>query len=187
MREFWLSFIFIFLAAVPGRTTFVLIILSASVDAWRIMIGATSAFIAQCAFAVLVGQALKLVPPAYVHLAAGLLFLYFARKFWLESRQPEATTAGARSIASIFTLFFLAELGDVSQLAIASRAAAVGAPLIVLAAAVCAMTTITLGAVSVGRFFGKFIDNSLIQKIASGVFLAVGAYLIVDALRLWFG
>jgi len=182
MREALLSFFFIFLAALPGRTTFILILLAASVRPWRLLLGALPAFAIQCGLAVMAGQALKDLPQAYIRCAAGLLFIYFAKKFWLESQQKADLSKDRpkRSVSSIFLLFFMAELGDVSQLAVAARATQSDSPFGVLAGSVLAMSTIAVISTFAGRWLGSVAKPTSLQKMAALLFLLLGSYLLIS-------
>lgn len=135
----------------------------------------------QCAVAVLAGQALKTVPHRYVEFAAGLLFLYFAGKFWLESRKNhvESPTHSERSLFSIFLIFFLAELGDVSQLAVATRAAQTNQVGAVFLGASVAMALIAFVAVFAGRLMTKYAKPRRLQQLAATIFLGLGVYLLI--------
>ena len=178
MVEIAFAFLFVFLAAVPGRTTFILVMLGSYERPARLLAAALPAFVVQCLIAVLVGQAVKQVPHGFVNGAAGILFLYFALKYWRESKQPEGETPPGRSWVSIFTLFFLAELGDVSQLAVAARATQSDSPLSVFLGASLAMICLAVIAVFAGRNLKRFLSPRLVKKGAAAVFGLLGAYLI---------
>ena len=183
MRETFLNFIIIFLAALPGRTTFILLLLASTMKPWRILIGAIPAFAVQCILAVTFGQAVKTLPQIYIRFCAGMLFLFFARKFWMELKKSNVQVKPElkRSISSVFVLFFLAELGDVSQLAIASRAVQSNCQSCVLFGSIAAMSAIALLAVLAGRMLATKLKLEVLQKIASVTFIAIGAYLILSS------
>jgi len=181
-------FIFIFLAALPGRTTFILVMLASNSKAKNVFFGAASAFLIQASLSVLLGQLLTLIPEAYVSFSAGILFLYFSWKFWVESRTKESGIENAKtqSIKSVFILIFMAEVGDVSQLAIATSASKTLSKLNVFLVSVCALWIITLLAIVVGRNLRRFINFGILQRIASFVFLAVGIYFLTRfEITLW--
>jgi putative Ca2+/H+ antiporter (TMEM165/GDT1 family) len=177
---FFSSFALIFLASLPGRTTFILVALSSTGKIKNILLGACGAFLIQASIAVLLGRALSHLPKSALHLAAGLLFLYFARQFWIKSSEEFTGAPHEPSIREIFMLIFLAELGDVSQLAIASVAATTNRPFVILAAAIAALFSITILALILGQSIGKFIKPLVLQRVASGIFLLLGLYLIID-------
>jgi putative Ca2+/H+ antiporter (TMEM165/GDT1 family) len=174
-------FTFIFLAALPGRTTFLLLMLAASGNAKRIFIGAALAFLVQSFISILIGQALHLMPHSYVEIGAGVLFLYFSRHFWIESKKSlEVTNLNQiHSVKSVFVLIFMAEFGDVSQLAIATSASTSSSKTLVFFTAVGALWLLTALAVFVGSHMGRLFKPVLLQKLASLAFLVLGIYLCV--------
>ncbi len=180
MSEVLSIFIFIFLAAFPGRTTFLLILLAASGNTKRIFIGAALAFLIQCLISVVMGQFLAQVPQAYVEIVAGLLFIYFSRKFWIESRRnlDVVRINQDHSIKSVFILIFAAEFGDVSQLAIVASASRASSKMTVFLLAVSAMWLITAVALMLGQKLKDYLKPELLQRAASLLFLALGLYLL---------
>ena len=180
MREFLVTFSLIFLAALPGRTTFVLVLLAASMRPWRILLGAIPAFTIQCALAVILGQGLRNLPYIYLQSVAALLFLFFAGKYWRESRKSDSLSVHqpTASIASLFMLFFVAELGDVSQLAIAARSTQSDASVGIFFGSAVAMGAIALLSVSIGRMLGSFVREATLQRIAAVAFGILGIFLL---------
>jgi Ca2+/H+ antiporter, TMEM165/GDT1 family len=157
-----------------------LIVLSASGKASRIFWGAALAFLLQAILSVLAGDLLKFVPKSFVEIGAGLLFLYFAGKFWKEAHMPIQTIDlnNSQSIKSVFAIIFMAELGDVSQLAIAASVPQASSKLLVFVVAVAALWLITALALILGRRAGHFINPKRMQKIASFAFCCIGGYLL---------
>lgn len=184
MVEIVSTFVFVFVAALPGRTTFLLILLGASQPHRKVILGSIPAFVVQCAIAVLAGQLLKSVPHMYVQITAGLLFLYFGFKSWSESQKKEQAGIGKtpNSIKSIFVLFFFAELGDISQIAIATRASESSSASSVFAGAVVAMSLIVFIAVFAGKVLTKIIKPQTLEKVAALVFIVLGIYLLVTSM-----
>lgn len=182
MRDLFLTFFLIFSAALPGRTTFILILLGSSTKHRTVLLGSLPAFFLQCIIAVVAGQALKMLPQNWVQIGAGILFLYFAFKFWSESRSTESATSKRleRSIGSIFLLIFMAELGDVSQLAIASCAARSPSPWGILCISILAMSLIAVIAVYAGRLLTNVIGAATLQKAAAIIFFAFGSFLLIS-------
>jgi putative Ca2+/H+ antiporter (TMEM165/GDT1 family) len=179
VAEFLSLFTFIFLAALPGRTTFILILLAANGSAARIFTGAALAFLLQSMISVLAGEALSYLPAAAVEIGAGILFLFFARKFWIEGEKPpEALNSrAAHSVRAVFALIFMGELGDVSQLAIAAAASRASSKGLVFLMAVAALWLITALALILGGRLGAVFRPKVLQRVASAAFLACGLYL----------
>jgi Ca2+/H+ antiporter, TMEM165/GDT1 family len=176
---FFTTFLFIFLAAAPGRTTFVLILLASQARLTSIFMGAAAAFFVQSLISILLGRVLALFPQFITYLAAGFLFLYFAYSFWRQSQksQDRAIPHVAFNARSVFLLVFMAEFGDVSQLAIATAAARSPSKLVVFFAAVTSLWLITGGALFLGHHLGRALRPQLIQKVASVGFAGAGLFL----------
>ena len=101
------SFIFIFLAAAPGRTTFILVLLASQGRLKDIFAGATAAFFLQCFISVILGEILALFPQYIVELLAGLLFIYFAYSFWQQSKKSIELGRSDKNISYLQYLTFV--------------------------------------------------------------------------------
>ena len=181
------SFIFIFLSAAPGRTTFVLMMLASNGHIKNIFIGAATAFFIQCFISVLLGNILIYLPPSILDLCTGFLFIYFSYSFWKQSNKSMDLINSSENLTfkSVFLIVFMAEFGDVSQLAIATIAAKSHSKLVVFVLAVVAMWIITGISIIIGHNLKKFSKPFLIQKIASIAFFILGLYLIFRGMTLF--
>ena len=70
--------------------------------------------------------------------------------------------------------FFLAEMGDKTQLATVALAAHYGAPVMVIAGTTLGMLIADVPAVFVGSRFAARIPMKLVHSIAAGIFLLMG-------------
>ena len=75
---------------------------------------------------------------------------------------------------STFTLIFLAELGDKTQLAVIALSAKEKTPLTIFISAIFGFALATLVAIIIGSLGAKFISVEILQKIAALAFIAVG-------------
>jgi putative Ca2+/H+ antiporter (TMEM165/GDT1 family) len=81
---------------------------------------------------------------------------------------------------SIFAAVFVAELGDKTQLASALFASEGGrSPWLVFFAASAALVTSTAVAVAAGSFLRARLQSWPLELIAGGLFIALGAWMIV--------
>jgi putative Ca2+/H+ antiporter (TMEM165/GDT1 family) len=179
MSQIMSAFFFIFLASLPGRTTFLLITLAVSGNPKKIFIGASLAFFIQCLISVLLGEALSFIPQSYFEIFAGLAFLYFSVHYWIESRKPLESKIQPHSIKSVFLAIFVAEFGDASQFAIATMAAQSASKIQVFLIAVAALWIISILAVLIGRSIKHQLKPSTFQKIAASFFLIIAGYFFV--------
>lgn len=176
-------FSFFFLAAAPGRTTFVLIALASKGPFRRLFFGAAAAFFVQSLFSILLGEVLGRLPQSAVEFIAGIAFLYFGYAFWRQSQRAEEFVSRENSVSAkeAFVLVGVAELGDVSQLAIATVAAKSASKVSVFIAAISALWVLCALALWIGKALKRVINPGLIQKLAGLAFVGIGLFFIVKA------
>lgn len=176
---FLTAFAFIFLAALPGRTTFLMLLLSARGNPQTVFVGAALAFAVQSLISVGLGEVLSFLPHTLIEAGAGFLFLFFAWNFWRESREViEEGKMTKVTVTSVFILIFMAEWGDVSQVAIATYASQHDGKLLIFAAAFLALLAIVVIATLTGSKVGRAVQPRLVQKSASVAFGMTGIYLL---------
>lgn len=183
------AFALIFLAELPDKTAFSTVVMASRGRPAAVFAGVSAAFLVQTLAAVLFGRVLGLVDPRLIHAGAGALFLFFAWKMW--TRPPEETPgessradsrSALRTAVSSFTVIFLAEWGDFSQLATAALVAHHGRPAIVFLAASSALITVTALAVTLGHQLKSRIHPERISKAAAAVFALAGLYFLLQPL-----
>ncbi|MGZ3710475.1 MAG: TMEM165/GDT1 family protein, partial [Bdellovibrionota bacterium] len=117
----------------------------------------------------------------------GIMFLGFAVHTWLQKEEEvehegeEAVTRAhfLPSVWKAFLVIFIAEWGDLTQIATAGIAAKYHEDLFtILCSATLALWAVTAIAVMLGRKMRHFVNFDLLKKISVGVFLLVGAYFI---------
>lgn len=85
-----------------------------------------------------------------------------------------------KAVTLSFGVIFIAEWGDLTQLATATFVAKFHAPLTIFAAAVAALWAVTACTVGVGFYAKKIIPQQIFQKIAAVAFALVGAILLTQ-------
>ena len=187
-------FALIFMAELPDKTAFATFLMATRGKALPVFIGVALAFLIQSLVAIGFGSLIGMLPEKLVHASAGLLFIAFAAHTWLfhekEEKQAEKETpvVSARvkfrsAVWKSFVVIFIAEWGDMTQLATASLAARFhGYPVTVFASATLALWAVTALAVIAGKKAGHAIHVDLLKKISTAVFTAVGLYFIATAL-----
>jgi putative Ca2+/H+ antiporter (TMEM165/GDT1 family) len=136
--------------------------------------------------AVSVGATLaSVVPDRALEIGAGLLFCGFAVWTWrganVDDREEEG--AGGRSRGGVLGMcvaFFLAELGDKTQLTAAALAADHGAPA-VWVGATAGLLGATLLALVAGRFLAERVAARTLGRIGAVAFAAVGVFTLTTA------
>ena len=88
-RQLFVStFGLICVAELPDKTTFAALFLATCHNPFAVFIGAAAAFVIQSLVAVAFSSVISLLPSAFVHFVAGILFLLFAVLMW-RRQDPE--------------------------------------------------------------------------------------------------
>jgi putative Ca2+/H+ antiporter (TMEM165/GDT1 family) len=88
-----------------------------------------------------------------------------------------------RLILSTFTMIFLAELGDKTQISIFALATNRKALLSVVVGAAAALVLTTLIAAALGSLVGRFVPARIIKFVSAGIFLAFGVLTLIEAIK----
>src|ERR1700677_1468652 len=165
----------IFVAELPDKTALAALALATRHRPVPVLLGAASALTIQSAVAVGAGQLVSLLPPRPVHVASGLLFLVSAVLMWRRKEDDdEVADRDARgfwrSTWLVFAVVFVAEWGDLTQLATAALAARYAAPLSVFVGATSALWIVVAIAVFVGSRAHRFFLPQIVQRAAAAAF-----------------
>ena len=119
----------------------------------------------------------SMVTPDVMRWVLGLSFIGMAIWTMIPDEIEEEETQVARHLgvfgATLIT-FFLAEMGDKTQIATIALAAHYGAPLMVIAGTTCGMLLADVPAVFVGNRFAARIPMRPVHSIAAGIFAVMG-------------
>jgi putative Ca2+/H+ antiporter (TMEM165/GDT1 family) len=185
-RLFVSVFAVIFVAELPDKTALAALVLATRHRALPVFLGAALALAVQSVIAVAAGGLFSLLPAKVVHVVAGLLFLGSAVLMWRKKEEEDTETKdGGKPLGffgalwTVFCVVFVAEWGDLTQIATAGFAARYHAPLIVFGAATLALWAVTALAVFVGNRAGKLLDPHVTQKVAAVLFAGVGFVLLL--------
>jgi len=179
------TYALIFVAELPGKTTFASMLMASRARPWPVFAGASAAFVVHTAIAVAAGSLIGLLPARVVHVAVGLLFMVLAVVMWREKVEEtaeegfSAQTRFASTAVTAFGVIFFAQWGDPTQLATAALAAKHAAPVAVFVAATAALWTVSGLAVAAGHYSKGRLNPRVLPKIAALVFAAAGAALLL--------
>jgi Ca2+/H+ antiporter, TMEM165/GDT1 family len=182
---------FIFVAELPDKTALASLVLATRHRAFPVFLGASLALTIQSVIAVAAGHLFSLLPAKAVHVGAGIVFLVSAIIMW-RRRSDEGSSSkdeGAesarqgffRSFWLVFTVVFIAEWGDLTQIATAGFEARYRSPILVFAAATAALWSVAALAVFLGNRAGRLLDARVTQRVAAVLFGLVGIVLLVSA------
>jgi putative Ca2+/H+ antiporter (TMEM165/GDT1 family) len=187
-----IAFAVMFLAELPDKSMVASLVLATRYRPRWVWAGAAAAFTVQMVIAVTAGHVLALLPHRVVDGVAAVLFLggavYLVVASFRElprddadlTRPGEDRTAPWRVAATAFAVIFVAEWGDITQLATANLAARYN-PLAVLAGATLGLWAATTIAVVVGAKSLRVIPMAWVSRIAGAILLTLGVYAAVAA------
>ncbi|HEY5266665.1 MAG TPA: TMEM165/GDT1 family protein [Acidimicrobiales bacterium] len=174
----------------PDKTMIAMIVMSTKARPWSIVTGASTAFAVQMGIAVGAGGLLTLLPSHVKNLIVGLLFLGGAA-YLLFSREEKAEEEGEheaqsehpatrfKEITTAFSVIFIAEFGDLTQIQAANLTVKTHQPLEVFVAGSLALVVVSF----LGAFGGKFLQNVVPIKwirVGGGVIFGVlGLYTLI--------
>ena len=177
----------VFLLELPDKTTALTLVLTTRLRPAAVLAGSAVAFALQAAIAVALGGTITLLPDRLVSAVVAVVFGVGA---WMLLREGFARTpddglenaTGVRSAHSFrraaltsFTMLFLAEWGDSSQLAAVGVAARYEQPLAVGLGTFLALMCVTMLALFVGTKLCSRVPAALIHRVAGIVFAAFAA------------
>ena len=185
-------FTVIFLLELPDKTALAALLLATRHRPLPVFAGAAAAFVIQSAVAVLAGSLFSLLPREPIRIGAGLLFLVVAallvrRNLRKEEADEEQSVEHEearhrRPFVTAFSVVFIAEWGDLTQLATAALQARYQQPLAVFVAATLALWAVSAIAVVLGNRLGAWIPARPLQFAAAGVMVLVAIALISGVL-----
>jgi putative Ca2+/H+ antiporter (TMEM165/GDT1 family) len=185
-------FTVIFLLELPDKTALAALLLATRHRPLPVFLGAAAAFVIQSAVAVLAGSLLSLLPREPIRIGAGLLFILMAALLVRRNlRKEEAEEKRAveqeeqrhhRPFVTAFSVVFIAEWGDLTQLATAALQARYQQPVVVFTAATLALWSVSAIAVMLGNRLGAWIPERPLQLAAAGVMVVVAIALVTGLL-----
>jgi len=185
-------FAIIFLLELPDKTALATLLLATRHRPLPIFLGSAAAFVIQSAVAVAAGSLLSLLPREPIRIGAGLLFLLMAAVIVRQNLKKEEVKEKGdiereeqrhrRPFATAFLLVFVAEWGDLTQLATAALQARYRDAVTVFAAATIALWAVAAIAVVLGNRLGAWIPQRPLQFAAAGVMVLAAIALITGIL-----
>ncbi len=125
----------------------------------------------------------RVVDPAWMRLGLGLSFIFVALWMLVPDRADDVREPRERSRLGVFALttvaFFLAEMGDKTQVATVMLAAKYDALLAVTAGTTLGMMIANVPAVLLGERALRKVPVVWVHRIAAGVFAAIGVAVLL--------
>ena len=130
----------------------------------------------------------SVVSPDTMRWVLGLSFIAMAIWTLIPDKIEEEETQIAQKLGvfgATLVTFFLAEMGDKTQIATVALAAHYGAPLLVVIGTTLGMLIADVPAVFVGNKFADKIPMKLVHSIAAGIFAIMGVLTLLKAEKLF--
>lgn len=190
-QAFFSTFGLVFLAELGDKTQLAVMTQTCKFRSpWSVFLGGSLALTGVTALGAAGGQLLGTVlPAAALRYMAGAAFGVMGMLIWREAAklQPEghcepliechevARAWDWRAFGTTFSLLFLAELGDKTQLAVLGLASKQPSPWLIFAGGSLALTAVTALGVIGGQQLCRWIPQQLLLKISAGAFVVMGA------------
>ncbi|MFA6187177.1 MAG: TMEM165/GDT1 family protein [Phycisphaerae bacterium] len=189
MLGFWASFVFILLAEMGDKTQLVALSFATKYKPMKVIIGITIGTLACHLLSVVIGRNLSvIIPMHYLKLVVGLSFVGFGIWTLKGDTYDEKENEKRFSFGPVLTVaiaFFIAELGDKTQLATISLAAQYKTFWGVWFGSTLGMVIADGIAIVIGYVMGKKIHEKVIEYISAGIFILFGIIITVQAVMKW--
>jgi putative Ca2+/H+ antiporter (TMEM165/GDT1 family) len=188
MQAFLISLSTVAVAEMGDRTQLLALMLAARFRRpWPILAGVLCATIANHAIAAFIGQRLgSLLTPRILDAAVGVSMIAMALWSLKPDTLDETAAGGTRRGAFLATLitFFIAEIGDKTQIATVALAAAYASLLAVVAGTTTGMLLANAPVVFFGQAFSGRLPLKAIRYVATALFVVLGLYFLIRAFGL---
>ncbi len=181
----------IFLLELPDKTMIANIVMSARARPLLVFIGASGAFVVQMAIAAVAGGLLGRLPHVPKEIVVAILFLGGAAYLLLVPEKVEQTEGDAegaavthapawRVILTAFSVIFVAEFGDLSQIQAANFVAKTQEPLLVFLAASSALICVSALGCFAGGTLVRYVPLAKVRLAGGVIFAALGIYTVIS-------
>ena len=185
MNAFFSSLFIIAIAELGDKTQLLTFGFAAKYPLWEVLSSVACATGLLMLIAVIFGGVINYYIPAFlIQLLVGILFIAFGIRNLFGEKEEEMGKRVGNPFWVVFVAFFLAELGDKTQIATLALSARYGAPFQVWLGATAGMVLVNcIGAVA-GKWIGKHIPFLWMRLLASLIFLIFG-FLTLGDIFLW--
>jgi putative Ca2+/H+ antiporter (TMEM165/GDT1 family) len=180
----------IFVAELPDKSALASLVLGTKYRLGRVFTGVAAAFLAHVVIAVAAGSLLTLLPDRAVEAVVAALFLLGAVLLWVRGAGKEAEDvqigapagAGFAKVAGLtFSVIFVAEWGDLTQILTANLAARYDDPIAVGVGATLGLWAVGLIAILGGKSLLRVVPIVVIVRGAAVVMAGLAGYSIYRA------
>jgi len=186
LAAFSAAFLLVFLAEMGDKTQFVAMTFAAKYNPYKVLFAIFLGTVANFAIVIIVGQLLtEVVPLEAISLVASIAFIAFGVWTLREEKIEEKTIRVSRfgAVATVGVAFFVAEIGDKTQLATLSLAVQYNSPITVLVGAILAMLVADGIGIVIGVVFCRRIPRHKLKWLSAIIFVLFGLIGIYEVLN----
>lgn len=190
LAAFSAAFILVVLAEMGDKTQFVAMTFAAKYNPYKVLFAIFLGTIANFAIVIAIGELIsEVVPLDAISLAASIVFIAFGIWSVREEKVKEENVKSSRFgvIATVGIAFFLAELGDKTQLATLSLSVQYQDPIGVLIGATAAMLVADGIGIIIGVVFCKRIPIRVFKWVSAIIFISFGLVGVYEVLPTYVG
>ncbi|GAA3934207.1 TMEM165/GDT1 family protein [Actinomadura viridis] len=188
LATFLTAFAVIFLAELPDKTMFASLAMGTRMRPLWVWFGTSTAFLVHVAIAVAAGSVFALLPKPLVQVVAAALFAFGAYTLLRgggddddEDAAPDKKVTGLwPTYLTAFTVVFISEWGDLTQITTANLAATRG-PLPVALGALLALVSVSALALIAGRFIAERVPLRIVQRIGGVLMAGLAVWSLTEA------
>ena len=185
MVIFSTAFIMVVLAEMGDKTQLLAMAFAAKYPWKKVMLGVLFATLLNHFVAIAAGIYLNtLVPQHIVEIVASVAFIVFG--LWILKDDELGNEAEKNRFSIFWTVaiaFFLAEMGDKTQLATVALSAQIGSDLLTILIGPTAGMLVADGiGIALGAALHKYVPDRVVKKIASGIFILFGILGILNSM-----
>ncbi|MDD4908474.1 MAG: TMEM165/GDT1 family protein [Candidatus Omnitrophica bacterium] len=188
MAAFIASFILVFLAEMADKTQLLAAAFASRYSASKVLLGVFIATLICNTLSVAIGRFLtNIIPVNIISLIAALSFIVFG--LWAlrgdkdEGRGKKEFRLGP--VAAVAAAFFLAEMGDKTQLATISLTVEYRSILGVLAGSTLGMVSADALGIAAGTVLKKYIPEKTLRYVSAGIFILFGIGFLYRTISSW--
>ena len=184
------SFLIVGLAELGDKSQLLTMALAAKYPIEKVIYGIFSATATLMLIAVLLGGIIqRMVPALFISILAGAFFIIYGliiiAPIKKEEEKKEESEKAIRSrdpFWIVFGSFFLAEIGDKTQLATFALTAKYGTPVQIWIGATLGMVLVNLFGLVIGNVLKNYLPEKIINYLSGGVFIVFGALTFLSIL-----
>ena len=184
-----ITFGIVALAELADTSGLVTLVLASRYPARLVLLGVAAAFVVQVGVAVAAGSLVALLPERLLEATLAVIFLVGAVLLLRDDDDDDDATLGAtpvtrwRVVATSFGVTLLSELGDPSQIIIATLAARYDDPLAVGIGALLALWAVSALAVFGGNRLRRVVPVRWVTRVAAAVLIVLAVLSAIQAFR----